>query len=389
MKLTTTVEKLDKALKGGINEGSNVLIVSDVMIDKAKFGMNIFSGVLSKKMDSGLYFVNNKFPNYVKKTMKNWNKVRNKLFMVDGFSYTAGKRSMEEFQIKVKTTEMNSYTEVLKNVVLDAINKKGKKRTVFIFDSLDYWLGSWKTFEKYFNEFKKSIGKKTVSYYLLADLGLGTKELKNLEKMFDYVIFLKAMEKKGLIFKHIDVKKPKIETRIPFEMTVSGISIYVPKILVVGPYHAGKSTLIKKLSDKPINVDRLGTTVSLDHGWVEKNGFAVDVFGTPGQERFDWILNVLSKSVIGVMLVVDSSNPDYKRAKEIIKSIEHKNIPVVILANKQDVKGCTKPREIQKELGYPTIGTVASRGTGCDKALEMVFNEILERESWYKVVLRK
>ena len=222
---------------------------------------------------------------------------------------------------------------------------------------------------------------------MLADVGLNPKETRELGKMFDYVIMLRAMEKKGLIFKHMDILKPKVQTRIPFEMTISGISIYVPKILVVGPYHAGKSTLIKRLSKKPINVDRLGTTVALDHGWVERNGFAVDVFGTPGQERFDWILNVLSKSVIGVFLVMDSTKPNYKRAKEILSTVKHRNIPVLILANKQDVKGAIKPKEIEKKLGYPAIGTVARNGKGCDEALEKIFNDILERESWYKLAL--
>lgn len=387
MKITTTVDKLDEALRGGINEGSNVLIISDMLIDKAKFGMTIFSGILTDQMDTGLYFVNNKFPEYIRSNMRNWRKIKKRLHMIDGFSYTAGRRSNEEFQVKVKSTDIDAYTEVLSNVIIDAFNKRGKKKTIFVFDSLDNWLDHWKLVEKFLNEVKSSVGRGTISYYLLADVGLNIKETKRLEKLFDYVILLKAMEKKGLIFKHIDISKPKIETRIPFEMTLSGISIYVPKILVVGPYHAGKSTLIKRLSEKPINIDRLGTTVAMDHGWVERNGFAVDVFGTPGQKRFDWILNILSKSVIGIFLVVDSTNPDYDRAREILKTTEHKNIPVIILANKQDVKGAIKPKQIEKELGFPTIGTVAVKGSGCNKALESIFNEILRRESWYKLAL--
>ena len=209
--------------------------------------------------------------------MRNWSKIKDKLSMIDGFSYTAGKRSKEEFQVKVKTTEIQPYTEVLKNVVFDAFNKKGKKKTAFVFDSLDYWIGYWGLMEKIINDFKGTISKKSILYYLLADVGLNANETKKLRKMFDYVIFLKAMEKKGLVFKHIDVAKPKLDTKIPFEMTISGISIYVPKILVVGPFHAGKSTMVRALSERPINVDRMGTTVALDHGWVERNGFAVDI----------------------------------------------------------------------------------------------------------------
>jgi small GTP-binding protein len=387
MKITTTVDKLDDALRGGISEGSSVLIISDMLVDKAKFGMNILSGVLEKQMKTGLYFVNNKFPDFVRDNMRNWNKVKSKLALIDGFSYTAGKKSSEEFQIKIKTTDIESYTEILKNVVSDAFHKKGSDKTAFVFDSLDYWIGYWDLLEGMVDDFRNTVNKKAISYYLLADVGLDAKETRKLEKMFDYVILLRAMEKKGLIFKHIDVVKPKVKIRIPFEMTISGISIYVPKIIVVGPFHAGKSTLIRALSQKPINVDSLGTTVSLDHGWVERNGFAVDIFGTPGQERFDWILNILSRSVIGIFLVIDSTKPDYKRAQEILKIVEHNNIPVVILANKQDVKGAVSPKVIQKKLGYPAIGTVALKNKGCDEALEKIFDEILKRESWYKLAI--
>ncbi len=387
MKITTTVKKLDEMLKGGIDAGSNVLVISDMLIDKTKFGISIFSGVLAKNMDVGLYFIDNKFPDYVKKNIRNLNRIKNKFHLIDGFSYTVGRRSREEFLIKAKVTDIDLYTQLLKNVLIDAFNKKGKKKNIFVFDSMDYWTGYWDIFEKMFLDINKYIDRETVSYYLLADVGLNNKEIRKLEKLFDYVILLKAMQKKGFIFKHIDISKPKLKTRIPFEITLSGISIYVPKILVVGPYHAGKSTLIKKLSQRPINVDRLGTTVALDHGWVERNGFAVDMFGTPGQQRFDWILNVLSKSVIGIFLVIDSTKPNYKRARQILETVKHKDIPVLVLANKQDVKGAVKPKEIEKELGFPTIGTVALKGKGCDKALEKIFDEILKRESWYKLTL--
>jgi small GTP-binding protein len=384
MKITTTVEKLDEALKGGIKEGSNVLVVSDMMIDKARFGMNILSGILTEQVDNGFYFVNNKFPDFVREGMRNWSKIRNKVHMIDGFSYTAGKRSREEFQVKMKTTDIDSYTQILRSVIMDAFHKKGKKRSAFVFDSLDYWIGKWNLMETFIQEFRS---KRSVSYYLLADVGLGEREIKRIGNNFDYVIFLKAMEKKGLVFKHIDVEKPSVDIRIPFEMTLSGISIYVPKILVIGPFHAGKSTLIKALSQKPTSVDRLGTTVALDHGWVERNGFAVDLFGSPGQQRFDWILNTLAKSVIGIFLVMDSTKPDYKRAREILDSIKHRNLPVVILANKQDIRGAEKPKNIEKKLGYPAIGTVAIKKKGCEEALERIFNEILRRESWYRQAL--
>jgi uncharacterized protein len=55
-----------------------------------------------------------------------------------------------------------------------------------------------------------------------------------------------------------------------------GIKIYIPKILVTGPFDAGKSTFVHSLSTRAISVDRLGTTIALDHGHIDHKGFSAD-----------------------------------------------------------------------------------------------------------------
>ncbi len=103
-----------------------------------------------------------------------------------------------------------------------------------------------------------------------------------------------------------------------------GVKAYIPKILVTGPYNAGKSTFVHAISNKAISVDRLGTTVALDHGKVEYRGFTIDVFGTPGQERFDPILKVLGSEALGVILVIDSTKPEtFPRAKQLLEKTTH------------------------------------------------------------------
>jgi len=210
MKITTTVQKLDDVLKGGIEEGSNVLIISDMLIDKSRFGLDILSGALPK-IDSGLYFVNNKFPDFVKGSIKNWGRAKKKISLIDGFSYTAGRDSREEFQIKVKVTDIKSYTNVIRNVVSDAFHKKSREKTLFLFDSLDYWIGSWKLMEDMIKEIRKNAA---VHYYLIADVGLNAKETNRLQRMFDYVIFLRIMKGKSTIIKEISVLKPATKMKI-------------------------------------------------------------------------------------------------------------------------------------------------------------------------------
>jgi len=42
-------------------------------------------------------------------------------------------------------------------------------------------------------------------------------------------------------------------------------------------------------------LEKFPTTIAMDIGHVDHNGFVADIFGTPGQERFDLMLDVLAK----------------------------------------------------------------------------------------------
>ena len=92
---------------------------------------------------------------------------------------------------------------------------------------------------------------------------------------------------------------------------------------------------------------------------------------------------MLSKSTLGILLVVDSTKPEtFPRARQMLAKIKAKGIPVVILANKQDLKGARAPKKIEKELGFTTVGTVATKRKGMDKALDILFDLVLKKNKW-------
>ena len=158
-----------------------------------------------------------------------------------------------------------------------------------------------------------------------------------------------------------------------------GIRAYIPKILVTGPYNAGKSTFVHSISTKAVSVDRLGTTVALDHGHVEYRGFSIDIFGTPGQERFNPVLKILGGEALGVILVVDSSDPDcFPRAKEMLAETTKFGLPYVIAANKQDKENSMNPEEIKKRMNLPedtiVISCVATNKEGVYDVLDALLN---------------
>lgn len=93
------------------------------------------------------------------------------------------------------------------------------------------------------------------------------------------------------------------------------------KIVFTGTPGAGKTTAITALSDVPpvttdvVNTDaglaKATTTVGLDYGHVNLgDGLRVRLYGTPGQQRFDFMWRILSKDALGLVVLIDNSRPD-------------------------------------------------------------------------------
>lgn len=91
------------------------------------------------------------------------------------------------------------------------------------------------------------------------------------------------------------------------------------KIVVTGPFNAGKTTFIKTISEiavvsteRQITDNSLGvkneTTVAMDFGRITvDDDVALYLFGTPGQERFSFMWETLSQGMLGFVVLVDSS----------------------------------------------------------------------------------
>lgn len=91
------------------------------------------------------------------------------------------------------------------------------------------------------------------------------------------------------------------------------------KIVFAGTMGAGKSEAIKSLSEvdvvstEAINTDisfndKMFTTVGIDYGeLILEDGTKVGLYGTPGQERFDFIWNIICKGALGVIVLIDHS----------------------------------------------------------------------------------
>ncbi|MGD7036218.1 GTP-binding protein [Methylotuvimicrobium buryatense] len=94
------------------------------------------------------------------------------------------------------------------------------------------------------------------------------------------------------------------------------------KIIFTGPVGAGKTTAIQSISDiAPIKTDaaasdmtksrKAGTTVAMDYGVMNlAGGEKLHLYGTPGQERFDFMWDILTSGGIGLILLLDNTRTD-------------------------------------------------------------------------------
>ena len=94
------------------------------------------------------------------------------------------------------------------------------------------------------------------------------------------------------------------------------------KILFAGPVGAGKTSAIESVSDTPIvktdamatdEVARLKrrTTVALDYGTLNvAPEVTIQLIGTPGQERFSFMWDILSVGAMGVVFLICKDRPD-------------------------------------------------------------------------------
>lgn len=384
MKLKTGIEKLDEILDGGMDSGSVVLIISDTLVDKASFAQHILSQRILDG-DKGIYITTTKIPKQILKNMYEHGFEFSNIEFIDCISFTYERESEAKYIVKEKIINVENSWNELNNIFIKTMNEIQGFKTI-VFDSLETFMsiGADKIIEK-IKEWKNLVeSSNSLMIILLTNWGYSKEEIELIKNNVDKVIQVGTIEKKLTWINYFSVEnKPKIF----FTITATGVNLYIPKILVTGPYHAGKSSTVKSLSERAVSVNRLGTTIALDHGYIERKGIVCDIFGTPGQERFDWILKILAKDVWGIILIVDSTKPEtFGRALEMLEKAREENIPFVIFANKQDLSNALSPKEIAKMFNVneeDVIPTSAIKNEGLEEGLKRLINKIFKNYSYY------
>ena len=137
------------------------------------------------------------------------------------------------------------------------------------------------------------------------------------------------------------------------------------KIVVTGPFAAGKTTLIRTISEITVLSTERGitdstrsrkaeTTVAMDFGRITiDRDLVLYLFGTPGQERFDFMWEILGEGMLGYVVLVDAEREDsVAEAGAILDAFRRMaRVPYVVALNRSSGLSEDDERAIRGELG--------------------------------------
>lgn len=161
------------------------------------------------------------------------------------------------------------------------------------------------------------------------------------------------------------------------------------KILITGPVFSGKTTLVQTLSETDVvetdeiateDIGKATTTIALDFGSLTIDGHNVYLFGTPGQDRFDFIWNELSKGSLGMMLMVAADKSyDYPYARKILKTISSQHpMPFVLGVTRLDVEDAWSLERVA-EYFLLDVDDVVGLDARDEESAKAALRELLER----------
>lgn len=143
----------------------------------------------------------------------------------------------------------------------------------------------------------------------------------------------------------------------------------IMKLVVTGPVGAGKSTFIRTVSEiDVVDTDRVATdetatikaktTVAFDFGRLQiAPDAALHLYGTPGQERFDFMWDILIDNAHAYILLVAAHRPhEFRYARRIAMFMnQRKPLPMVLGITHTDHEESWSTENIAIALGLENI----------------------------------
>lgn len=166
------------------------------------------------------------------------------------------------------------------------------------------------------------------------------------------------------------------------------------KLVISGPVGAGKTTFVQALSETEVisteadateDIGKPTTTVAFDFGTLNIDGQELHLYGTPGQDRFDFMWDVLCEGALGLVLLVAGNKPqDFLHARHILEFITSRNpVPFIVGVTRQDLPGVWNPVDVAAYFDLPAaqvLGVVATDPNSSRGLLIRLLEEELRKE---------
>ena len=136
------------------------------------------------------------------------------------------------------------------------------------------------------------------------------------------------------------------------------------KIVVTGPFSAGKTTLIRTISEITVLSTERGitdetrsrksnTTVAMDFGRITiDRDLVLYLFGTPGQDRFDFMWEILGEGMLGYVLLLDASREESLEEAQSIRNAFRTmaRVPLVVALNRAGAIDADLEAQVRERL---------------------------------------
>ncbi len=118
-----------------------------------------------------------------------------------------------------------------------------------------------------------------------------------------------------------------------------------------------------------LKVEHNGDTISLDYGRLRIGDKTLHFFGTPGQERFEIIRDVIMRGMQGAILVIDSTKGIGEFEIKLLRKLKKEKIPLVVALNKWDLNSNLNVDHIPEFRGIKVIPMIATKGIGIKEVI--------------------
>ncbi|KRT82959.1 ADP ribosylation factor [Oryctes borbonicus] len=168
------------------------------------------------------------------------------------------------------------------------------------------------------------------------------------------------------------------------------------KILVVGDFGVGKTSIIKRYAEGTFS-PKYKMTIGADFAlkqldWDSETRINIQLWDIAGHERFGYLTSVYYRYAVAAAIVFDLTRPDTFFAvakwladlRDKVSLPVGRPLPVIILANKGDVAANKVPPQIEEFCKKNHITswyvTSAKENRNIDEAMNRVVVEVLENQ---------